>query len=151
MSAPPFPTREFQLVAAMLLRGRRFPCLLATGNRLLLPAREPVLRFVLAAVHQKVEYFLRSSGAHPSLLGRQVIVLRLDHWKWLLRAWELVQRGPDSRRRRDRIDETHTCKHRRLNARGEVDGIEIKSRIHRVRTVRWPVGVTGFPPVKIAV
>lgn len=68
---------------------------------------EPV-RLGRATFQEKIKYFLGPRRAGPSLLRREVGVLRFDQWQRFFDAVDLVQRRPDASGWRNRVDETHT-------------------------------------------
>ena len=84
---------------ARLLGGS--PCALLRGHG----ARQLLVRFEIAPRQDQIEDFFRAAVPGALLLGRQIVVSRLDHRDRLLGTGDLIDGGPDSDRRRGGIDE----------------------------------------------
>src|SRR6266550_8449618 len=96
----------------------------------------------VAAACEDVEPFRRPPCVRKHLRRCcHVVMRRVHHRGGFLGTQQLVERGPDPRRRRGFVDESHRDQRTRADAWREVDGIEVAGRRADVLALDVPVGI----------
>ena len=95
--------------------------------------------FVFGATKKHAQHVRRAHSKRTDLVRGQVDVVGLNHWKCLFGRGNLVERDPDAGGRHHPVNESHGRQRWSLDARCEVDRVEVQSRLHRLRIGGRPV------------